>query len=461
MISNYRPISLLCVISKVLERIIFNSTINFLSNFFTSYQFGFLPGHSTLQQLLIFINDLFEAKNNSMGTDVIYSDFRKAFDTVSHSKLLCKLQLYGITGTLWQWFKVYLTSRYQYVLISNSASDLVPVLSGVPQGSILGPLLFAIFINDLSSYLHLSKPFIYADDTKCLRNVPRSSTPDIHSLQTDLDNLFNWSLTNELYFNKSKFVHICFWSANEVDTFYINGKPISQVDLTKDLGIMLTSNLSWNHHYNLILGKAYKFLGIIQRSFTTNSVPVKKKLYISLIRSQLLYCSQVWHPFLIKDISLLEHAQRRATKYISDNYQSSYKSRLLSLKLLPLMYIYEINDIMFFIKSYKSPSDHFKISDYIKFSNRNTRSGTSFKMTHIRSSSNPPQNSYFCGLLHPWNSLLQIDLTLPISTIKSKLISFLWNHFTENFIDNQVCTFHYYCPALNVSATKDHPSILH
>ena len=89
------------------------------------------------------------------------------------------------------------------------------------------------------------------------------------------------------------------------------------------------------------------------------------------------------------------------------------------------MYIYEINDIMFFIKSYKSPSDHFKISDYIKFSNRNTRSGTSFKMTHIRSSSNPPQNSYFCGLLHPWNSLLQIDLTLPISTIKSKLISFL------------------------------------
>jgi len=101
MISNYRPISLLCVISKVLERIIFNSTINFLSNSFTSYQFGFLPGRSTLQQLLIFINDLFEAKNNSMGTDVIYSDFRKAFNTVSHSKLLCKLQLYGITGTLW------------------------------------------------------------------------------------------------------------------------------------------------------------------------------------------------------------------------------------------------------------------------------------------------------------------------------------------------------------------------
>jgi len=112
MISNYRLISLLSVISKVLERIIFNFTINFLSNSFTTYQFGFLPGCSTLQQLLIFINDLFEAKNNSMGTDTIYLDFRKAFDTVSYSKRLCKLQLYRITGTLWQWFRAYLTSRH-------------------------------------------------------------------------------------------------------------------------------------------------------------------------------------------------------------------------------------------------------------------------------------------------------------------------------------------------------------
>jgi len=130
----------------------------------------------------------------------------------------------------------------------------------------------------------------------------------------------------------------------------MHGKPISQVDITKDLGIILTSNLSWNHHYNLILGKIYKFLCMIRQSFTTNLVPVKKKLYISLITSQLLYCSQVWCPFLIKDILLLEHAHsEKSNKIILNDYHSSYKSRLLSLKLLSLMYIYEINDIMFLL----------------------------------------------------------------------------------------------------------------
>jgi len=181
MIFNYHPISLLCVISKVLERIIFNSTINFYPTplphiNLDSYQV--VPHFSnSSSSLMIFLKQKIWELMWS-----IHADFRKAFDTVSHSKLLCKVQLCGITETLWQWFKAYLTSRYQDVCISDSALDLVPVLSGVPQGNILGPLLFAIFINDLPSCLHLSKPFIYADDTECLRNVPRSSTPDIYTL---------------------------------------------------------------------------------------------------------------------------------------------------------------------------------------------------------------------------------------------------------------------------------------
>ena len=265
-----------------------------------------------------------------------------------------------------------------------------------------------------------------------------------HPLQCDLNNLFTWSHTSELYFNDSKFAHIRFWSdqltAGAV-TYCVNRRPISSVDTIKDLGILLSSDLTWENHYNLILGKAYKILGLIRRTFSTNLVPVKKKLYISLIRSQLLYCSQVWRPFLIKHILLLERAQRRATKYILNDYCSSYKSRLLNLKLLPLMYIYELNDVIFFIKSYKSSFKHFNINDYIKFSESNTRSGTTSKMIHHRGSSNISHNSYFCRLPRLWNSLPPIDLTLPIPTIKHKLFIFLWNHFTKYLNENSVCTY--------------------
>ena len=144
-ISNYRPISLLCIISKVIEKIIFKETTQFVSNSFTPHQFGFLPGRSTLQQLLLFINELLDAKENNKMSDVIYLDFKKAFDSVSHCKLLLKLRSCGIAGKLFNWFKAYLTNRHQYVRINDSCSESLPVLSGVPQGSILGPLFFCPF----------------------------------------------------------------------------------------------------------------------------------------------------------------------------------------------------------------------------------------------------------------------------------------------------------------------------
>ena len=246
-----------------------------------------------------------------------------------------------------------------------------------------------------------------------------------------------------------------FWSEQpaEAVTYYINGKLISSVNRIKDLGILLSSSLNWDDHYNSNLSKAYKILGLIRRTFSTNLIPVKKKLYISLVRAQLLCCSQVWHPYKIKDILLLERAQRRATKYMLNDYYSSYKSQLMKLKLLPLMYIFEINDILFFIKSYKSSSIHFNIKICIS----NTRSNTSTKMIHHRSSSNIFHNSYFCRLPRPWNSLPPIDLSLPITIIKYRLLQFLWNHFTENFIDNLPCTFHFYCPCSICSATARPP----
>ena len=160
---------------------------------------------NTLQQMLIFLDHII---NNPLQSDVIYFDISKAFDTVSHSILLNKLWSIGITGVLWAWFKCYLTNRYQRVAINNCFSNLLPVISGVPQGSILGPLLFLVYINDMPDYICHSLLLIFADDTKCLKQI--HTVNDRNALQEDIDSLFSWSRDSDLNFNLKKCVHLSF-----------------------------------------------------------------------------------------------------------------------------------------------------------------------------------------------------------------------------------------------------------
>ena len=190
-----------------------------------------------------------EAKRTGGVLDVIYLDFKKAFDSACHDKLLQKIRSFGITGALLNWFAAYLSHRSQYVRVNISFSELLPVLSGVPQGSILGPLFFVLFKNDLPNCLQFSRAFIYADDTKCLRQ--RSGhTSEMKFLQQDIDNLFQWSLKSNLSYNFNKFVHLQFWSKNNIATSYsIDNKPILTADSIKDLGITLAQNLTWDSHY--------------------------------------------------------------------------------------------------------------------------------------------------------------------------------------------------------------------
>ena len=177
-VSSYRPISLLCILSKVLERIVYNNIIRHVHSKLTKHKFGFLPDRSTLQQLLVFTQNLFEAKSE---VDVVYMDFRKAFDSVSHNGLLNKLYSIGITGNLWKWLQKYLLHRLQCVRVGDSLSHFCAVRSGVPQGSVLGPLLFIIFINDLPEHVNSAIPFVFADNTKCLLSI--RCTDDVSKLQ--------------------------------------------------------------------------------------------------------------------------------------------------------------------------------------------------------------------------------------------------------------------------------------
>ena len=169
------------------------------------------------------------------------------------------------------------------------------------------------------------------------------------------------------------------------------------------------------------------------------------------MRSQLLYCSQLWRPQLIKDIQKLERIQHRATKYILNNYDLSYKQRLEQLHLLPLMYTYELNDLMFFIKSLKSPSAHFDISQHIQFASHSTRAASTHKLSYLSTTTSSYHKSYFNRIIRLWNSMPIIDLTLSLSTIKILLTSYLWTNFSANFISDYTCTFHMLCPCYRCS----------
>ena len=167
-----------------MEHIIHDKIVSFVSLCISVNQFGFLSDRSTTQQLLLFFNHIYHSIASGHQHDVIYLDFRKAFDSVPHNDLLIKLWSLSITGKLWLWFWSYLKDRYQCVKINSCDSNLLPVISGIPQGSIFGPLLFLVYINNLSSCTQFSTLFLFADDAKCYRHITSSS--DCQLLQQDI-----------------------------------------------------------------------------------------------------------------------------------------------------------------------------------------------------------------------------------------------------------------------------------
>ena len=451
-IKNYRPISLLCTISKVLERLVFNRVAEFLADHMSVSQFGFLKGRSSQQQLLIMLSEVHANTQGKRCSDIVYLDFRKAFDSVSHSILLSKLQNMGITGLLLNWFRAYLSNRSQLVSVNGQHSSLLPVTSGVPQGSILGPLLFLVYINDLPGYVQFSRALLFADDTKCLNSASIDSSPD---LQLDLNSLSDWSIANCIDFNETKSAALRLPHGAMPPSYFINGKEIPVVELHRDLGVLLSSDLSWSAHISHISAKAYKMLGLIRRTFSsTVSVSVRKLLYLTLVRSHMLYCSVVWRPYMRKHTILLERVQRRATKFILNDYHSDYKTRLISLGLLPLSMVLELNDIIFFLKSLQSPSASFNILDYVSFSTSSTRSASMLKLMHSFSANNSSFHFYFNRLPRLWNCLPPVDPNMSLSSAISQIKRFFWLHFTSNFNPSEPCSYHLVCPCHKCTSTS-------
>ena len=310
------------------------------ANVFNPNQFSYMKGRSTVTQLLFCFNDWAKSRNKRNPTDVILLDFSKAFDIVPHRRLLHKLERYGIDGPLLKWFESFLIGRSQRVVLRGSYSSWTQVKSSVPQGTILGPILFISYVNDISTGAS-STVKLYADDTKLYREI-ESIPDDTDVLQSDLFRLTEWCKTWQLKFNPDKCETMRIThkqdTSKESYTLDPNGEVLKNVKSIKDLGITISYDLSWSDHIRDVVKKANRVLGVIKRVLGSKSITEFSLPYKSLVRPILEYAAPVWCPFLVKDIVLLEKVQRRASRLALGQKRGEmhYKERCTILKWSPL-----------------------------------------------------------------------------------------------------------------------------
>ena len=326
---NYRPVSITSIICRLLEKIIRNSIVDFMSEYslLSEFQFGFVKGRSTSLQLLKILNDWTESIENGKFSDCIYLDYQKAFDTVPHQRLLSKMKSYNISSNIIEWTKHYLSNRTQYVELNGVKSESRNVVSGIPQGSVLGPLLFLIYINDLPDNVK-STIYMYADDTKVYREI--DSDTDVQTLQEDLRIMSEWSNKWLLKFHPQKCTSIAIGNENMVHSYELPSEhgvhQIEQVQEIKDIGVTVDSLLSFKQHIYRKIDTANKIIGIIRRSYKYLDTEMFIPLYKCLVRSHFDYAVTVWDPYILKLIDDIESVQRRATVLIPEIKKLSYGS---------------------------------------------------------------------------------------------------------------------------------------
>lgn len=323
-VTNYRPISKLCIISKVFERIVYDQVYATFRNSFSPFQHGFLKGRSTVSNLVLLNEFITETMEGGSQVDVIYTDYSKAFDRIDHDLLLDKLHNLGIRGDLFRWFTSYISHRSQAVVLGNFTSDWMGIPSGVPQGSLLGPLLFILFVNDIDACFLNSNVLSFADDMKVYQKV--SDVADAHGLQEDLLRLDEYCLRNKLDLNAMKCSCITFSrkSCKMLYNYALKGHQLQRVNEMKDLGVIMDSKLLFNKHIDDMVSKASKALGFIMRSSVDfKSAKTLKILYCTYVRSKLEYASQVWNPRYDTYTLRIERIQKKFIKYL--NYRIKMK----------------------------------------------------------------------------------------------------------------------------------------
>ena len=333
---NYRPVCLTSVPCKIFESIIVDLIVEHIekNNLLLDSQHGFRQNRSCLSNLLEFFHYMLSVYDKSRAIDIIYLDFQKAFDKVPHKKLMVKTRALGIIDEVADWIEDWLTNRKQRVVINGEASEWADVTSGVPQGSVLGPLLFLIYINDIDLGL-TSKIAKFADDTKLGTNA--ANLEDVEALRKDLIKIGEWSKKWQMPFNcgKCKVMHIGD-NKNPQESYSLMENEIESVDQEEDLGIIISKDLKFTKQSIKVEKKAQKLIGYIKRQFKYRTKDTVLQLYTSLVRPHLEYAVQFWAPSLQKDIDRLEAVQARATKLVPTLRHFGYRRRMERLNLFDL-----------------------------------------------------------------------------------------------------------------------------
>ena len=336
---QYRPISLTSQIMKILERIIRTYLLHFLeiNDLLLDSQHGFRPNRSTVSQLLDQYEQILEALTNKFNIDIIMLDYSKAFDKINHSILLFKLKKLGIGGKIGKWIGNFLLNRTQYVTINGEQSSKSQVISGVPQGTILGPVLFLIYIADIGNNLSSSNMSSYADDSKLINTI--RSWKDNRNLKIDLTKIYDWTKENLMEFNSTKFEVLKIGKNEDLkDCHYENpdGENIPTVSTAKDLGVNFNEKGDFSDHIQIKTSKAKQMAGYVLRTFMIRYPEPMMMLFKSLILPHIEYCCIIWNPYLQKEINMLEQIQRSYTSKLEGLNNLNYYQRLKELKIYSL-----------------------------------------------------------------------------------------------------------------------------
>ena len=406
---NYRPISLTCVLCRIMESFLKDAIMTHLleNNLLSPRQHGFINGRSTVTQLLSYLDNCSKKVANGEVVDVVYLDFQKAFDTVPYARLIKKLSSYGIDGEMLAWITEYLSDRIQIVRVNGESSKTAAVLSGIPQGTVLGPILFVIYINDILDNIS-SDGLLFADDAKIFRAI--ACKEDSLKLQDDIARLEEWSDKWLLKFHPDKCHLLTLGKIENImycHRYQVGGTEIDHTFEEKDLGVVIDSELTFADHIVQKVKKANSIVGIIRRSFASLPKHTFVKLFTAFVRPHLEYGQPIWSPHLRKYIKLIEDVQIRATKLVDGFGKMEYYERLKKLKLPTLAYRRLRGDM---IETYK----HFHKYDSSilppSFCPRNRPSRAhKFQIIPVGpldGERGVHKNSFYCRVIDKWNSLL-------------------------------------------------------